>query len=276
MSTESETYQVATFYQFVTLPDCREWQEPLFRYCQAQEVCGTILLAEEGINGTIAGTTSAVTAVLDYLKQDPRLAMLGHRAAVVPHPPFQRLKVKLKSEIVTFGQPKVQPSQQVGTYIAPQDWNQLINDPQVLLVDTRNHYEVAIGTFRGAVNPETASFREFAQYVDQSLDPQQHHKVAMFCTGGIRCEKASAYLLHQGFEQVYHLQGGILNYLESIPEDESLWEGECFVFDERVAVKHGLALGSYGMCQACGYPLSAADQASEHYQPGQHCPHCMD
>jgi len=265
---------VATFYQFVSLPDCAEWRSPLLERCRTLNIKGTILLATEGINGTIAGTQSAIDTILAELRADPRLANLEHKESPASKPPFERMKVKLKREIVTLGQPAANPSHQVGTYVKPQDWNTLISDPEVIVIDTRNDYEVSIGTFHNAINPHTTSFREFPQYVQAHLDPQHHPKVAMFCTGGIRCEKASSYLLHQGFQAVYHLQGGILKYLEEVPAAESLWQGECFVFDERVAVRHGLETGSYDLCAGCGHPISDADKTSPHYEFGICCPHC--
>lgn len=270
------TVVVVTFYQFVRLPDATDLRLPLLVLCQEQGLKGTILLAVEGINGTVAGTAAAIAVLLTYLREKAGFADLEAKYAQASIPPFERMKVKFKREIVTFGQSEADPTQQVGTYVDPADWNQLIEDPEVLLIDTRNDYEVAIGTFNRAQNPGTASFRDFPAYVKKQLDPSQHKKVAMFCTGGIRCEKASAYLLNQGFEQVYHLKGGILKYLETIPEAESHWQGECFVFDERVAVRHGLEPGSYNLCRACGHPISAADQASDRYEPGIVCPHCYD
>lgn len=267
---------VATFYKFVALADCQELRVKILAYCQQQGVKGTILLAAEGINGTIAGSRTAVDAVLTFLKTDERLADLTPKEAIALQPPFERMKVKVKKEIVTLGQPAINPAETVGTYVSPTEWNELLADPDVIVIDTRNDYEVQIGTFQRAINPQTHSFREFPAYVQQQLDPVQHPKIAMFCTGGIRCEKASAYLLNQGFQQVYHLQGGILKYLEEVPVAESLWQGECFVFDERVAVKHGLEPGSYELCRSCGYPISAVDKASPHYEEGITCPHCYD
>jgi UPF0176 protein len=246
---------VATFYKFVRLPDFAELRSSLHTCCEAFDIRGTILLAAEGINGTIAGTPEAIDAFLAKLRSDSRFADLEHKESTADAPPFDRLKVKLKSEIVTLGLPEINPNEQVGTYVKPQDWNALIQDPDVVVIDTRNAYEVNIGSFEGAENPQTRSFRQFPDYV-QRLDPDQHPKVALFCTGGIRCEKASSYLLSQGFSEVYHLQGGILKYLEEVPEAESLWQGECFVFDQRVAVQHGLAAGTHEMCQACGHPVA--------------------
>jgi UPF0176 protein len=267
---------VATFYKFVRLSDYAEKREPLLAYCLEQGLKGTILLAEEGINGTISGSREAIDLVLAFLKSDPRLADLEHKESTTESATFDRMKVKLKAEIVTLGMPEVDPSQTTGTYVKPQDWNALISDPNVTVIDVRNGFEVKVGTFQRAQDPQTASFREFPTYVQRQLNPDQHKKVAMFCTGGIRCEKASAFMLSQGFETVYHLQGGILKYLEEIPPEESLWQGECFVFDQRVAVAQGVTDGSYDMCRACGHPISQADQESEQYQPGQSCPYCAN
>lgn len=270
------TLVVATFYKFVKLPDFAEKRTPLLSCCETEGVRGTILLAAEGINGTIAGTRQGIDAVLSALRSDPRLADLEHKESIANEMPFDRMKVRLKREIVTLGHPDVDPTEQVGTYVDPKDWNALISDPEVTVIDTRNAYEVKIGTFEGAHNPDTRSFRQFPAYVQTQLDPQTHKKVAMFCTGGIRCEKASAFMLAQGFQEVYHLKGGILKYLEEVPAEASLWRGECFVFDQRVAVQQGLAPGTHEMCAGCGHPLSEADKASPHYQPGICCPHCHD
>jgi len=265
---------VATFYKFVSVEDCAELQRSLQTRCAALELHGTILLALEGINATVSGTDVGVQNLLDELRSDSRFADLTAKFSTADEHPFGRLKVKVKREIVTLGRPEANPTEQVGTYVSPAEWNRVISDPDVVLVDARNDYEVNIGTFKGAVNPHTESFRELPDYLTTHLDPQQHLKVAMFCTGGIRCEKATAYLLKQGFQEVYHLQGGILKYLEEVPEPESLWEGECFVFDERVAVRHGLQPGSHELCYACGNPVSASDRAHPHYAPGISCPHC--
>ncbi|MCH8543013.1 MAG: rhodanese-related sulfurtransferase [Alcanivorax sp.] len=267
---------VAALYKFVRLDNYQALQQPLLDTMLRLEVRGTLLLAAEGINGTVSGTRAAVDALLDWLAQDPNLGAIEHKESYVDAHPFLRTKVKLKREIVTMGVEGIDPRHVVGTYVAPEDWNALISDPEVLLIDTRNDYEVAVGTFRGAVNPETTSFREFPDYVREHLDPAQHRKVAMFCTGGIRCEKSTAYLKEQGFEEVYHLKGGILKYLEEVPADTSLWEGECFVFDERVTVDHSLQPGQYDQCHACRRPISAEDKASPLYQVGVSCPHCHD
>ena len=267
---------VAALYKFVALEDFRELREPLLDVCMDAGVRGTLLLATEGINGTIAGTRKGIDCVLDYLRSDPRLADLEHKESFDDHMPFYRMKVKLKREIVTMGVEGIDPNQRVGTYVEPQDWNALVEDPEVLLIDTRNDYECDIGTFRGALDPHTTNFREFPAYVRENLDPGKHKKVAMFCTGGIRCEKASAFMLREGFEEVYHLQGGILKYLEEVPKEESTWEGECFVFDNRVAVDHDLQKGHYDQCHGCRHPITEDDKLSTKYQEGVCCPYCFD
>lgn len=265
---------VAALYKFVHLPDYRRIQPRLLDFCKRRGVLGTLLLAEEGINGTIAGERESIDAVLDWLRGDARLADLEAKESAADESPFLRMKVKLKNEIVALGVPQINPNQCVGQYVEPGDWNALLRDPEVVVVDTRNDYEYEIGTFRGAVNPGTGRFRDFPEWAERALDPGRHKKVAMFCTGGIRCEKATAYLLQKGFEAVYHLKGGILKYLETVPAEQSLWEGECFVFDDRVAVGHGLVQGSYDQCHACRYPVSQADKASPEYKPGVSCPRC--
>ncbi len=270
-----DRWLVATFYKFVTLTNCESLRLALLDCCQQQQVRGTILLATEGINATISGSAEGIAQVLAFLKQDERFADLTHKEAWADSTPFDKMKVKIKKEIVTFGNPEANPAEQVGTYIEPQDWNEIIADPAVTVVDTRNEYEVGIGSFQRAQNPHTESFRDFPEYVEQQLDPAKNKKVAMFCTGGIRCEKASAYLLKQGFEEVYHLKGGILKYLETVPQAESLWEGECFVFDDRVTVQHDLEPGSYDLCYACGHPVSAEDKTSPDYEVEVSCPHCI-
>ena len=265
---------VAALYRFTALPDCAAMREPLLDLLLAQAVRGTLLLAPEGINGTIAGTRTGINAVLEFLQRDPRLTKLEVTESQASTNPFLRSKVKLKKEIVTMGVPGIDPRHHAGTYVEPKDWNALISDPEVLVLDTRNNYEVHIGSFDGAVNPHTETFRQFPDYVATQLHPQRHKKIAMFCTGGIRCEKSTAYLKQQGFAEVYQLKGGILNYLQQIPATESTWHGECFVFDDRVTVTHQLTPGSYAQCHACRMPLSAAEQASEHYRQGLSCPHC--
>lgn len=275
LSAATMPFTVATFYKFVALPDYAALQQPLKDICQIQAVKGTILLAAEGINGTIAGTQNGVDAVLGHIKADQRLNNIDVKISLASEMPFGKLKVRLKKEIVTLGLPEVSPAQQVGTYVPARQWNQIITDPEVTVIDTRNDYEVGMGTFERAQNPETTTFNEFPDYAKNNLDPAKNRKVAMFCTGGIRCEKASSYLLSQGFEAVYHLQGGILKYLEEVPEEESLWQGECFVFDERVAIVHGLRSGSYDICYACGHPISIADQQSDSYESEVSCPYCF-
>lgn len=270
------TYVVAAFYKFVELPDFAQKQASLLAICQEQSVWGTILLATEGINGTIAGLPPAIDLVLADLRSDPRLADLDPKFSYTDSLPFKRLKVRLKKEIVTLGVPEIDPNHQVGTYVSPQEWNSILSNPDVIVIDTRNIYEVDIGTFKGAQNPQISSFRQFPDYVDRHLDPAAHKKVAMFCTGGIRCEKASSFLLSQGFQEVYHLQGGILKYLEEVPEPESLWQGECFVFDERIALSQGLAVGTYDSCKNCGHPISDEDQAAPEYEEDISCPYCFD
>lgn len=267
---------VAALYHFVRLENFAALREPLLDLMLARDVHGTLLLAHEGINGTISGRREDVDAVLDWLRSDSRLAPLEHKESLVDAHPFLRTKVKLKKEIVTMGVEDVDPTQVVGTYLTPEEWNRVISDPQTLLVDTRNDYEYEVGTFVGAVNPHTRSFREFPDYVREHLDPEKHTRVAMFCTGGIRCEKSTAYLKQQGFEEVYHLKGGILKYLEEMPKDKSLWQGECFVFDERVTVDHDLQPGSYDQCHACRRPISEEDKLSPHYRRGVSCPKCVD
>ncbi len=258
------TVVVAALYQFVAVEDWADWRSRWLDRAQHLGIRGTLLLAQEGINGTIAGTREAIDQMLAALRSHPALTNLSTRESIAPAMPFQRLKIKLKREIVTFRQP-VEPTQRTGQRVAPADWNALIADPEVTLIDTRNRFEVAIGSFAGAIDPETQTFTEFPEAVERLLDPQRDRKVAMFCTGGIRCEKASAYLLEQGFEQVYQLDGGILNYLAQIDPIESAWRGECFVFDERVALQHGLQPGTYRMCQACGRPVDRTLDT---------CPHC--
>ena len=273
-------YLTAALYKFVSLPNYKSLQAPILEACVSNNIKGTLLLAEEGINGTIAGLPQDIHNFLHFLRSDSifenRFADLEHKESFASEHPFYRMKVKLKKEIVTLGVPGVSPTKKVGTYVKPEDWNALISDPDVILIDTRNDYEVDIGTFKGAIDPKTTTFREFPEYVAEHFDKTKHKKVAMFCTGGIRCEKASSYMMDQGFEEVYHLQGGILKYLETVPEAESMWEGECFVFDQRVAVKHNLEVGEFDQCYACRHPLSPAEMQSTQYTAGISCPYCYD
>ncbi len=267
---------ISALYHFVTLENYRELRQPLLNQMLELDIKGTLLLAHEGINGTVAGSQKSIDALLNWLKSDIRLSNLRHKSSYDESMPFYRTRVKLKKEIVTMGIQDIDPNQVVGTYVSPENWNALISDPDVTLIDTRNAYETAIGTFKNAVDPDTETFREFPDYVKQHLNPKKHKKIAMFCTGGIRCEKSTAYLKEQGFEEVYHLQGGILKYLETVPEQDSLWEGECFVFDNRVSVDHSLEKGSYDQCHACRLPITEADKESEKYSRGVSCPHCYD
>jgi UPF0176 protein len=267
-------FLTAALYKFVELPDFAELKAPLFDYCEANEVKGTILLAEEGINGTIAGIPEKVQVILAYLRSDPRLADLTHKESYAEKQPFYRMKVRLKREIVTMGIPGINPTQMAGQYVKPENWNDLLKDPNVIVVDARNDYEVSIGTFKGAIDPKTKSFSELPAWLQQEETLRKKPKVAMFCTGGIRCEKSTAFLRSEGFEEVYHLEGGILKYLETVPPEESLWEGECFVFDERVTVGHSLKPGSYELCRACRQPISSLDKLSDLFELGISCPNC--
>ncbi|MGB2335987.1 MAG: rhodanese-related sulfurtransferase [Alcanivorax sp.] len=272
----ADSIVVAALYKFVRLHGFEQLQQPLLDLMHDNDVRGTLLLADEGINGTISGPRAGVDTVLGWLKQDERLATLEHKESFHDEHPFLRTKVKLKKEIVTMGVEGIDPTRTVGTYLSPEEWNTVISDPDTVLIDTRNDYEVEVGTFKGAINPETRTFREFPEYVKETLDPAKHKKVAMFCTGGIRCEKSTAYLKEQGFEEVYHLKGGILKYLEEMPKEDSLWEGECFVFDERVTVDHDLNPGEFDQCHACRRPISDEDKRSEQFQLGVSCPKCYD
>ena len=276
MALDAPSTQVAALYRFVRLEDYENLRGPLLAFCEARGIRGTLLLAEEGINGTIAGTAQAISEVLAYLKKDDRLADLECKFSYNTDRPFLRMKVKLKKEIVTMGRPGIDPNQCVGRYASLEQWNTLVDDPECLVIDTRNDYEVEIGTFQGAVNPNTTSFREFPEWVEKNLDPSKHKKVAMFCTGGIRCEKSTSLLVSMGFEDVWHLQGGILNYLEKTPVEQTRWDGECFVFDSRVSVDHHLEKGSYDQCYACRFPIDDAQKASDLYVPGVSCPRCHD
>ena len=267
---------VCALYKFVNLDDYQALRPRLQALLEAHQIRGTLLLAKEGINGTVAGTPEAINALQAWFAEDLRFNGIDYKLSITDAQPFYRTKVKLKKEIVTLGVEGIDPRHVVGTYVQPKDWNALISDPDVVLVDTRNHYEVEIGTFKGAIDPHTDTFREFPSYVSETLNPAKHKKVAMFCTGGIRCEKSTAYLKEQGFDEVYHLQGGILKYLEEVPESESMWQGECFVFDNRVTVNHQLQPGDYSLCAGCRSPLSAQDRQHPHYEEGISCHHCHD
>ncbi len=267
---------VAALYKFVSFPDPEDIIEQVRQWAAACEIRGTLLIATEGINGTVAGTRDGIDRMLAHLRSLPGLDGLEHKESFVDKQPFFRMKVKRKKEIVTLGVDGVDPSREVGRYVRPQDWNALISEPDVVLVDTRNDYEVDIGTFEGALNPQTASFREFPDWVKANLDPAKHKRVAMFCTGGIRCEKSTALLLKAGFEEVYHLQGGILKYFEETPAEDSKWRGECFVFDNRVAVNHQLQRGEHEFCPGCRGAVGPADRSSEKYVQDLCCPRCHD
>ncbi|MDG1025840.1 MAG: rhodanese-related sulfurtransferase [Gammaproteobacteria bacterium] len=276
MNSTANGVVVAALYRFAKFPDYESYRAPLLELMLKHDVRGTLLLAAEGINGTIAGSRGGIDSVLDWLATDERFADIEAKESYVAENPFYRTKVKLKKEIVTMGVEDIDPTHIVGTYVESEDWNALIEDPAVLVLDTRNQYEVEIGTFKNAVNPQTDSFREFPEYVEKNLDPAVHKKVAMFCTGGIRCEKSTAYLKQQGFENVFHLKGGILKYLKQQPETGSRWQGECFVFDNRVTVNHRLEKGDYDQCHACRRPITEQDKDSKHYQKGVSCHHCYD
>ena len=267
---------VAAFYKFAKLPDFKQLQAPFLEFCLSVNINGTILLAEEGVNGTVAGSRGSIDSLMAFLKTEPRLHDIDHKESFTNELPFDRMKVKLKKEIVPLGVSTVDPNELVGTYVSPEDWNELISDPEVIIVDTRNDYEVDIGTFKNAIDPKTKRFRDFPAFVSDNLNPDIHKKVAMFCTGGIRCEKASSYMLQQGFKEVFHLKGGILKYLEKIPADKSLWDGECFVFDQRIAVGNGLIVGDHEQCYACRHPVSPQDRESSKFRLGVSCPHCFD
>jgi UPF0176 protein len=269
-------YVIAALYKFVALPDSGSLISALNTLCQHNHIKGSLLLAAEGINGTIAGKRENIDAVVAFLKQDVRFNGLEYKESFSPFCPFKRLKVKAKKEIATLGVENINPACQTGIYVDAKDWNKLIEDPDVTVIDVRNAYEYDIGTFKNAINPDTQSFRQFPEFIKKNLDPRKHKKIAMGCTGGIRVEKAASYMLAQGFEQVFHLKGGILKYLETVKPEESLWQGECFVFDERVTVKHGLEKGNFDLCRGCRRPVSAHARKSVKYIEGVVCPSCFD
>ena len=275
-TTESEPFRVAALYRFAALPDWQSLRAPLAAFCCARGIKGTLLIAHEGINGTVAGAPEAIEQLIEHLRSVPALREIDVKFSAAAQMPFHRMKVRLKREIVTMGVENLDPARQAGTYVAPDEWNALVAEPDTVLIDTRNAYETAIGTFAGAIDPCTDSFIEFPRWAEANLDELKGRRVAMFCTGGIRCEKATAYLRSLGVEDVFHLKGGILKYLEKVPEDESLWRGECFVFDERVAVGHGLRTGDAVLCRACRHPLMPVDLASPLFLEGVSCHHCHD
>lgn len=267
--------RIAALYAFAPLPEYAALEAPLEALCEARGIVGTLLLASEGINGTVAGPAAGIEALLQFLRKQPGFQDLQAKYSSAAAAPFGRMRVRLKKEIVTMGVPGIDPLERVGTYVPPEAWNDLVDDPEVVLVDTRNAYEVRIGTFMGAVDPGIDSFRDFPGWVSSNLDPKQHKKVAMFCTGGIRCEKATSLLLREGFEEVYHLEGGILRYLEQMPESETRWEGECFVFDRRVAVDHALEPGRHVLCFGCLEPLAPEELEHPDYEAGVCCHRCV-
>lgn len=268
-------YIVCALYHFTPFPDHAALRDPLLSLAKSNGVTGTLLLAKEGINGTIAGSRQGIDAMLAHIRALPGCADLDWKESTAADQPFARMKVKLKKEIVTLGQPDVDPRAKVGHYVEPQDWNDLIRSPDVALIDTRNEYEIAIGTFEGAIDPETTSFREFPAWWEANKERFHNKRIAMFCTGGIRCEKSTNYLLGLGVEDVYHLKGGILKYLEEVPQDDSTWQGECFVFDGRVSVGHGLTEGPHILCHACRRPILPEDTKRPEYEKGVSCHHCI-
>ena len=270
------TYVVAALYKFVPLPSFRELRRELLKCCKQENIEGTLLLAEEGINGTIAGGRANIDRTLTFLRQHEELRDLDHKESFASERPFYRLKIKLRKEIVTMRVEGVSPTERVGEYVEPEHWNELITREDVITIDTRNDFEVRVGHFEGAIDPQTQTFSDFPAFVQQKLGEQRHKTIAMYCTGGIRCERATSYLLRQGFEQVYHLKGGILRYLERIPPKQSLWHGECFVFDQRVSLKHGLEEGSFELCYGCQSPLSPQDRKSPDFEPGVSCSFCIE
>lgn len=277
-----KTYKIAALYRFVTIDDVHDLRAKIYAFDEklktkhGEGMCGTLLLAPEGINGTIGAKDATLDEMISFLDKHLEITKGELKYSHASQTPFNRFKVRPKKEIITLRKPEANPNERVGDYVEAQDWNDLINDPDVTLIDTRNEYETRVGIFEGALDPKIGIFTEFPDWVEENLDPKKHKKVAMFCTGGIRCEKASSYMLAQGFENVYHLKGGILKYLETIPADESKWDGECFVFDKRVSVGHGLKEGDWTICHACREPLSAAETEHEAYEKGVSCHHCID
>ncbi len=267
---------VAALYHFARFDNPPAVQGPLQALCDEEGIKGSLLLAKEGINGTVAGTRAGLDRMLAYIRALPGCAELIHKESPASEMPFNRMKVKLKNEIVTMGKPDVDPTAAVGNYVEPEDWNDLITQDDVVLIDTRNDYEVAIGTFKGAIDPETKSFREFPEWWEKNADRFHNKRVAMFCTGGIRCEKSTNYLMGQGIEDVFHLKGGILKYLEEVPQEESTWEGECFIFDQRVSIGHGLVEGPHHLCHACRRPIMPEDLERVEYEEGVSCHLCVD
>lgn len=271
------SYKIAAFYRFVEIADTAALRAAIMDFCaNTPSMCGTILLAPEGINATIGAFPDELDRVIEYLNAQAGIKQGELKYSTASQKPFNRFKVRLKKEIITLRRPEANPAKLVGTYVAPADWNALLADPEVVLIDTRNDYETKLGIFKNAIDPQLKIFTEFPEWVKKNLNPDQHKKIAMFCTGGIRCEKASALMLQEGFENVYHLKGGILQYLEDVTEEQSLWDGECFVFDKRVAVSHGLKEGNAALCYACREPLTADEIAHSAYEKGVSCPYCIE
>ena len=272
----ADQQSILTFYQFAEFPEFVDWKPKLTDLGKKHGILGTIILASEGINATISGSIKGVERFMSEIRKDARFSKMLSRECLSERTTFYRLRINLRKEIVTLGDPSISPSKKVGKHIEPEDWNDLLEDPDIILVDTRNDYEVALGSFEGAENPATQTFRQWPEFVEQNLKKQQKRKVAMFCTGGIRCEKASSHLLENGYNEVYHLKGGILNYLEKVQPDQSKWKGECFLFDHRVSVTHGLADGEAKLCFGCRWPLQEEDFTSPHYEEGVSCPRCSN
>ena len=268
-------YTVAALYKFVDLEDCSSLQETIKAQCTQLGIIGTILLAEEGINGTIAGKGTSIEQFLRFLRQDSRFADITAKISSALDKPFYRLKVKVKNEIVTMGVDKVSPSRIVGEYVDPEQWNQILEDPDVVIIDTRNDYETCVGSFEGAIHPNTRNFREFPEWLESHQEIKKDSKIAMFCTGGIRCEKATSYMKERGYNSVYHLKGGILQYLQDVSPEQSLWNGSCFVFDQRVGLEHSLKESALSLCFACGFPVTEEAKQDEKYEPGVSCPQCF-
>ena len=270
------SYTVAGFYKFVPLEDYREMARSLLKTCRKLDLSGTILLAREGINGTVAGSRAKIETLVKHLRKDHRLGEIAVNFSSATEKPFHRLKIRLKKEIIKMGVPDVDPSKKTGTHVTPEEWNCLLEDQDVLVLDTRNKYETAIGSFVNAVDPKTDSFVEIANYVHEKLGKEKDSRIAMFCTGGVRCEKLSTYMMDQGFREIYQLQGGILKYLQEMSQEKSLWNGECFIFDHRVSLGHGLVEGSHTMCHGCGHPTSPEDRRTKEYEAGVSCPRCAE
>lgn len=267
---------VLSLYKFTAIKNTKRLREKLLTKCAELSIKGTFIIASEGINGTVGGEKPSINSIAEFLKSEMGLGNTECKYSYYHKNPFYRMKIKIKDELVPLGTSEFDPENKAGIHVSPSEWNELIEDPDTVLIDVRNDYEVDVGTFKNAINPKTRNFREFTAFVKEKLDPEKHKKIAMFCTGGIRCEKASSYMLHKGFSSVYQLQGGILKYLEEVPRDESAWKGECFVFDNRTSVDHGLANGTYDLCHNCRYPVSPEDKTSRHFEEGISCPRCFD